>query len=298
MDENIVSIDVSDEDGLNEVIEPENINTNQVELKKKAIARQIKKQKVDESKEKMDSMAKEISELKEIMFLQMQVDKQRNQVSNIPSKRQVKVDNEEYIDFTQIPQKNQYRTLGFEDTPKDARILKPLFPASQEINISNDGKENVGMANMTPSFPVEKPVEKPKKKSEIKTAFIRAMKILGIGIGSFLSLVIFLYGFKIILNTNYFIAGILSLVINVTAFIVLYMLYGRNPARDRLMAKESKQISNYELADIKTCPKCNSKIFKSKVITDLNGIHQSFKCRSPSCDFQKTVEFNKPQIQY
>jgi hypothetical protein len=190
---------------------------------------------------------------------------QSKEVYNIMTKKDQKVDNEGYIDLTPLANRNPI----------------PL------------GTSNIKFPKYSPVPEGNKEV--PKKKFYFN--FKLFLKVLGYGLGSIFSLIFFTIIFRYLFG-NYFLGGVTSLIINGTVLSILYLLYGRNPAKARLQSRNVTHVSNLEYAEIRTCPICDSKVIKGKVQSDSNGYFQSFKCKSPECEFQKKVQFSTPQVSY
>lgn len=240
-----------------------------VETNNKSIKKQVKKKKDDS----LEVMRKEISELKEVMKMQMEVDKMRKsqQVSNIVSKKPENMDGEGYIDMTKqtspmnVTQKEDMIMSPKVQTPKVAGERNPL-PVILENNI-------------------QKPItDKDKKISSGKPIrwIIYSVLCLGISFGIV----------KFVGNANYLISIVSSIVLTF-AFSLTYYLLNVKISEHQIPRKETINYNDFELAEIKNCPNCNSKIRKSKVIPSIDGYRQFYKCSNIECNFQKTIDIKK-----
>jgi hypothetical protein len=266
-----------------------------IEMNNKSVRKQVKKKKDDS----IDELRKEISELKEVMKLQIEVDKMRKnqqmynildnkeqKVYNKMTKNQSKIDDNGYLDLTKeesnrLSPKGKVSPFSFSEeinTPM-AKDSNPLDSPS-EINISNNGETKKGLANGNISI-----------NKKIKSVNRNTHTILFI-FGVFAILCIFFLGLNILLKVNYFLSAIFSLVITFGISLTIYLTKIKVPEH-QLPRKETAHYNDFELAEAKRCPSCNSKLQKSKVIQGGDGYKQYIKCSSIECDYRKTLEVKK-----
>lgn len=240
-----------------------------VKMNEKSIEKQIKK-KVKE--DEMENLKKEIKELKEIMQIQMQVHKQEKQ----PKPSAENLDEDGFVDLTQNPRLHTSLDSPTGVVKGNLKIPIPTSVVIKELQ--------------------SPPVETPKKENKVKGVLFAVSKLIGIGLLAIISLV----GITMLIHftgLNWFLSGILSFSINAIVLITWYLL-SRNPARKRLNAKSQTEFQDLEYSELKTCPKCDSRLHKSKVINDGTGITQYFKCKNIECDFQKKVQFPNQSVGY
>jgi len=268
-----VNIEFSDEDVVESSYEVPTIMSKDqydgiVEMNEKSVKKQVKTKKTEDE---MENIKKELKELKDIMYLQIQVDKQSKQVSNIMPKKEEKMDNMEYIDLTNIQ-----RTT-------------PSLETSQKVEINQD--------NISTPAEIKTPLPTVEKKGILKIVVIKILRIIAIGLLAIISLVGITLLFKYVIGMNWFLSGIISLFLN-SIILVSWYLLTRNPAKNRLRAKSLTEFQDLEFSELKTCPRCDSKLHKSKVINEGTGIVQYFKCKNIECDFQKKIQFPNQSVGY
>lgn len=241
-----------------------------VEMNKKSIDRQVKRKKAEDD---MEDIRKELKELKEIMYLQMQVDKQRKQLEP-PAKN---LDEDGFVDLTNSPKK--HTSLG---SPTGVVRGDVKFPVSAPVVIKEQQSS---------------PTEILKKENKVKGALFAVSKLIGIGLLAIILLIGITLLFRYVIGMNWFLSGIASFTIN-TIILTTWYLLTRNPAKNRLRVKNLTEFQDLEFSEIRTCPKCDSKLHKSKVINNGTEIFQYFKCKNVECDFQKKVQFPNQSVGY
>ena len=131
--------------------------------------------------------------------------------------------------------------------------------------------------------------DKAKKKIKIMNQSVKSTLFW---IGGIISLLILVAGFRVLLNMNYFMSVILSIVITFGVFTTVYLTKIKVPEH-QYPKKETINYNDFELAEAKRCSICGDKLIKSKVIEDGYGISQSIKCRNIHCSYHKIIRFGK-----
>lgn len=167
---------------------------------------------------------------------------------------------------------------------RNSAISSALIPAEVPNPLIQSRFESKESPQEIPSNAIPNPVGNIQKKRSIPKTILRIAGQSIIVIFLFLASFAFLMFSKVNFYVNLFVSLVFAFAVFVSFYFIIKSMKHQMPYQNPQVIVGTSDIFN-----VNRCPKCNTKLFKSKVVSEGNRFHQFVKCRNPICNFQRDI---------
>lgn len=171
----------------------------------------------------------------------------------------------------------------------DINLGEDYLPSAEEITPEDKEKAEKVIQEMIQAEKPEQPTAFDIKKVKIEpkkpTALIYGLSLFIVFVGIFAIL-------KFFVKSSLMISGFLGALGTLIFLGIMFFVWGRHQPIKVIKPKKETTFHKHELANIKYCRECGSRLKKSKIEKTENGYIQYIKCPSFTCDFREKIELN------